>query len=102
MTKKWYQSKIVLFALTLVLVAGGNLLTGFISVNITPEQLDAIRNAYPAAAEIIERLKNGESVLSLIGVIIGVIISVVRVWFTTSIIPQSLPKPLPANTAKKN
>ena len=96
MTKKWYQSKIVLFALALVLVAGGNLLTGFLSVNITPEQLDAIRAAYPQAAEIIERLKNGESVLSMIGVIIGVIISVVRVWFTTALIPQSA-KPATVN-----
>ena len=89
-TKKWYQSKIVLFALSLVIVAGGNLAFGWISGEITPEQLQAIQTAYPAAVEVVERLKQGESILSLLGVIVGIVITVSRVWFTTSIIPQSL------------
>ncbi len=91
--KKWYQSKIVLFALALVAVAGGNLLTGFLSGNVTPDQLDAIRAAYPQAAEIIERLKNGESILSVVGILIGLLISIFRVWFTPSLIVQSAKTP---------
>lgn len=91
-TKPWYKSKVVLFALALVLVAGSNLGFGWISGQITPEQLDAIRDAYPAGVEIVERLKNGESILSVLGTIVGLIIAVSRVWFTTSLIPQSLKK----------
>lgn len=92
--KKWWQSKIVLFALALVAVAGGNLLTGFLSGNVTPEQLDSIRSAYPQAAEIIQRLKNGESIFSVIGAIIGLLITIFRVWFTPSLVAQSV-KTLP-------
>lgn len=89
-TKPWYKSKIVLFALTLVAVAGSNLLFGFLSVNVAPEQIEVIRAAYPQAAEIITRLQAGESIFSLIGVIIGLAISISRVWFTTNMLPQSL------------
>lgn len=91
-TKPWYQSKIFLFAAALVLVAGSNLGFNWISGEITPEQLDSIQDAYPAGVEIVERLKNGESILSLLGTIVGVVIAVSRVWFTNSLIPQSLKK----------
>jgi len=91
-TKPWYKSKVALFALALVGVAGSNLLFGFLSVNVTPEQLDSIKQAYPQAVEIITRLKAGESIFSVLGAIVGVIIFVSRVWFTTSLIPQSLKK----------
>lgn len=80
--KPWYSSKVILLALALVAVFGGNLLTGFISGQITPEQLDAIKLAYPQVAEIVERLKSGESILSVVGAIIGVLILVARAWFT--------------------
>lgn len=91
-TKKWYYSKVALLALTLVLVAGSNLGFKWISGAVSPEQLAVIQSAYPQAAEIIERLINGESIFSMLGTIIGVIIFVSRVWFTTSLIPQSLKK----------
>lgn len=89
-TKPWYKSKVALFALALVAVTGSNLLFGFLSVNVTPEQLDAIKQAYPQAFEIITRLKAGESIFSVLGSIVGLAIFVSRVWFTTSLIPQSL------------
>lgn len=91
-TKPWYKSKIVLFALTLVAVAGSNLLFGFLSTEVTPDKIDAIKAAYPQAAEIITRLKAGESILSLFGLIVGLVITVSRVWFTTTLLPQSLKK----------
>lgn len=90
--KPWYKSKIVLFAIALALVAGSNLGLNWISGQITPEQLAAIDAAYPAGVEIIERLKSGESILSLLGTIVGLVIAISRIWFTTAIIPQSLKK----------
>lgn len=91
--KKWYQSKIALFSLALLGVSGGNLLTGFLSTQVTPEQLDAIRTAYPQAVEIIHRLQSGESILSVAGAIIGVLIFVFRVWFTDSLVKHSIKVP---------
>jgi len=82
--KPWYKSKIILLALTVIGVFGGNYLFGFLGANITREQLDAIAQSQPAVAEIIERLKSGESILSVVGSIIGVLILVFRAWFTTA------------------
>jgi hypothetical protein len=77
-TKKWYESKIFYFALTLILVAGGNLLFGFLSVRVTPEQMSAIEAAYPQAVEVITRLQNGESIFSVLSLIVGIAITVAR------------------------
>lgn len=91
-TKKWYQSKIVLFGLVLVVVYGSNWLFGWLSGNVTPEQIKAIQDTQPDMLNIVDRLKNGESVLNVIGSIAGIIIVIVRVWFTSNLIPQSLKK----------
>lgn len=82
--KPWYKSKIILLALTIIGVFGGNYLFNFLGANITREQLDAIAQSQPAVAEIIERLKSGESILSVVGSIIGVLILAFRAWFTTT------------------
>lgn len=82
--KPFYQSKIFLLGATLVLVFGGNFLFGFLSANITPDQLESVQDAEPAVLDIIQRLKDGESILSVIGMIIGVLISIFRAWFTTN------------------
>lgn len=95
-TKKWYQSKIVLFGIALALVYGSNFLTGWLGGNVSADQLDAIVDTKPQVLDIVNRLKNGESVLSLLGAIAGVLISVLRVWFTSNLIPQSLKKELPS------
>jgi hypothetical protein len=91
-TKKWYESKIVLLALTIVLVAGTNLAFGWLTPKVTPEQLAAIQAAYPQVADIITRLQNGESIFSLLSAIVGILIGLFRVWGTTKLIPQSVTK----------
>lgn len=89
-TKKWYQSKLVLFGLVLVFVYGSNLLLSWLGGNVTPEQIRAIEDTRPEIMDIVNRLKNGENVLSVIGSLAGVIIVIVRVWFTSALLPQSL------------
>lgn len=82
--KPFWKSKIILLALTLIGVFGGNYLFHFLGANVTQEQIDAIAQSQPMVAEIIERLKNGESILSLLGSIVGVLILVARAWFTNT------------------
>jgi len=82
--KPFYQSKIFLLGITMILVFGGNYLFGFVSANVTPEQLESIDDAQPIVTDIVQRLKDGESILSVVGMIIGVLISIFRAWFTTS------------------
>lgn len=79
--KPWYRSKIVLLCLTALLVFGGNLLTGYLSGRVTPEQLQAIRDADPMVWDIIHRLQSGESWLSIIGTVVSVIGLIIRTWF---------------------
>lgn len=94
-TKKWYKSKIVLLALTILGVTGSNLLFGFLSGNVTPEQINAINDAYPQAVEIIHRVQNGETIFAVFGTVVSLVIIIARVWFTNKLIPQSL-----SNTTK--
>lgn len=89
-TKKWYKSKIVLLSLTIALVAGSNLLFGWLTPKVTPEQLAAIQAAYPQAADIVNRLQNGESIFSVLSAIVGLLIGIFRVWGTSKLIPQSI------------
>lgn len=90
-TKKWYQSKIVLFGLTLVLVYGSNLLLGFISGNgVTLEQIQAVEQTQPDFAEAVKKLQNGGNILDVIGLLGGALIVLARVWFTQKLLPQSI------------
>lgn len=82
--KTWYKSKIILLALTIVAVFGGNYLFHFLGANISQEQLDAIAQSQPAVADLIERYRSGESIYSLIGAAVGVLFVVFRAWFTTT------------------
>lgn len=83
--KKWYQSKIVLFSLSTLLIVGGNLLTGFITgQGVTPDQLAAIETAEPEVAEAVQRLQSGESILQVIAGLFPVLILILRVWFTST------------------
>ena len=90
--KKWYQSKTVMLGLGLVAIFGGDLAFGFIGQNVTPEQLDSFNTIYPAGAKIVSDLKSGKSILDVAGAIFGLLVVTVRVWFTNSLIPQSLKK----------
>lgn len=58
-TKKWYQSKLVLLGILLVLVYGSNVLLGWLSGNVSAEQIQAIENTRPEVLDIIQRLKIG-------------------------------------------
>lgn len=93
-TKKWYQSKLVAIGGVLVLVFGSNALLHWLTgpVNVSVEQIEAIEQVHPAVLDIIDRLKAGESILNVIGVSAGVLIAIVRTFFTGSLIPQSLRK----------
>lgn len=82
--KPWYKSKIILLALTVVFVFGGNYLFHFLGANITQEQLDAIAQSQPVIADLIELYKSGESIYSLIGAAVGALFLVFRAWFTTT------------------
>lgn len=88
-TKKWYQSKIVLFSLTVFLTVSADLLTGFLTGNgVTPEQIQAIELAQPDVAAAVERLQNGENILQVIASLFPALIMVLRVWFTSGAISK--------------
>lgn len=93
-TKKWYQSKLVALGGVLILVFGSNALFGWLTgpVEVTAEQIQAVEQVQPVVTDAFQRLLRGESILNLIGQLAGAVIIVVRVFFTSSLIPQSLPK----------
>ena len=82
--KPFYQSKGFLFGLTVLLVFGGNWLIGFLTPQVTPEQLAAIQNAEPIVQDAIQRLQNGENWMNIIGSLSGAIFMVIRAWFITT------------------
>jgi Zn-dependent protease len=84
--KPWYTSKTVLFAAVVVLIFGGNIAFGWISgQGVTPEQINAVSDAQPAVKEIIERVQNGESILNMLGIIVGIVIGLLRAWTNTGL-----------------
>jgi len=77
--KPWWQSKIFVTAVAVVLIFGTNLLTKWLTgQGVSAEQLDAIRLAYPDIAAAIERIQNGESWLTNIGLIAAALIAIFR------------------------
>jgi hypothetical protein len=91
--KKWYQSKIVLFSASTLLLVGGDLLTGFLTASeVTPEQLAAIEQAGPQVVEAVHDIKAGENVFQTIASIFPAIILILRVWFTATPIAPIVPK----------
>lgn len=80
-SKPWYLSKGIIFALATVLVFGGNWLAGWLSPNVTADQMEALRSAEPQVQEVVEKLKNGESILNLLGTIAGIAFGIIRAWF---------------------
>ena len=90
-TKKWWQSKIVALGASLIAVFGGNLVLGFAGAQgITPEQVQAMDGATPQVFELIDRVRNGENILNLIGLIGGIAVTSARIWFTEKPLPQSV------------
>lgn len=95
-TKKWYQSKIVGIAGVLILVFGSNFFLHFLtqSVGVTPDQIQGVENTVPQVNDVIDRIRGGESILSLAGSIVGILIAYFRIWGTNTFITQSV-KTLP-------
>lgn len=91
--KKWYQSKIVLFSASTLLLVGGDLLTGFLTANqVTPEQLAAIEQAGPQVVKAFQGVKAGENVFQTIAGLFPAIVLILRVWFTATPIAPIVPK----------
>lgn len=89
-TKKWYQSKTILIAVTTFLVAGSDLLFKWLSgEGVTQTQIGAIQGAYPDIAEGIRGLQSGESIYQFISMLVSVGVTVFRVWFTESKIAKA-------------
>lgn len=90
--KPWYKSKIVAVSGIAVLVFGSNFLFGWLTgaVGVSPETIDAVQQTAPQVNEVIERLKNGESIISLAGAIINLAVMYWRIFATTGIVAQSV------------
>ena len=85
--KPFWKSKIILLGGAMLLIFGGNLLAGgLFRSGVTPEQIQALEDAYPQGAQVVEGLKNGESILNYTGAIFSALIIVARAWFTNTAI----------------
>ncbi len=81
--KPWYKSKIILLALSSLMLFGSNWLTGWLtSQGVSQEQLDALSQAQPQVTDVVQRVQGGESILSVLGAIISIAILIFRTWFT--------------------
>jgi len=78
-SKKWYQSKIILFSIASILIFGSNLVLGFVTGNgVSQEQIDALAQAQPAVSESIQKLQSGSNILEVLGVALPPIIIIFR------------------------
>lgn len=85
--KPWYKSKIVLFALTSILVFGSNLMTGWLTTQgVTTEQFEVIQQAEGPVQDAVETIQEGGNALSVLGSLFGLFVLVFRVWFTNKIL----------------
>lgn len=83
-TKKWYQSKIVLLSTLLVFIGGSDIFTGWISGQITTDQIQVVTQAYPDLKNGLVKSVESKNVFQAISVLSGFAISVWRIWFTNT------------------
>jgi hypothetical protein len=83
-TKKWYQSKIVLLSMLLVFVGGSDIFTGWISGQITTDQIDAVAQAYPALKDGLFKSVESKNVFQAIQVLSAFVFAIWRIWFTNT------------------
>jgi hypothetical protein len=84
-SKKWWQSKIVLLALTLALVFSGNFVNVFLMQNgITDDQINAVAVNAPEIAAKLEGVNSLNELITALGAIIAPIIAIARIWFTSA------------------
>jgi len=87
-SKPFFRSKIVLIALA----ALAAFLSIFLSSSgITDTQMEILRTVYPDIAKLLQEYKTNANLFGLIGGLSYVVIAVMRIWFTTTIVPQSIP-----------
>lgn len=87
--KEWYKSKIVLAALAMVFIFLGMFLS---RSGVTDTQLQVLQQVYPDIADAVKAYKVDNNLFAFIGALTGGLVAVFRVWFTTSVLPQSLPE----------
>lgn len=84
-SKPWWKSKLVLLGLSIVALFGSGALTNFLDLQgVTPEMLEALRQSQPQIFDAIQNLKNGQSWVTVIGSLFGALVTIIRVWFTTT------------------
>jgi hypothetical protein len=85
--KPWYQSKIVLLAITAFFTIGTNLATGWLTgQGVTQDQINAVAATQPAVAEAIDDYQAGQGVLNSVSVVVFASIALIRKWFTSSLL----------------
>lgn len=85
--KPWYKSKIILMALSGILVFGTNLLNGWLTgQGVTQEQLDALSTTAPTIVDTVERISDGENIINFVGIIYSAAMLIFRKWFTSKLI----------------
>lgn len=87
--KPWFQSKIVRFSLAGVTVFLGSFV---VSIGVTPEEMASVQNAYPKIAQAIQDFQRTKDYIGLFGALLSATIGIIRVWYTTALMPQSIPK----------
>ena len=80
--KPWFQSKIVIICAIAVVTIVGNYLTGFITTNATPEQIQAVADIDPAVADTVNAVQSGQNWISAAGTLLFTVIGFIRVWFS--------------------
>lgn len=85
--KSFLRSKIVLLAVTGAFVFGGIWLR---DAGVTTEQVVAVQNAAPQIQDAVEQYQTDRNLFALVGALGYIAIAIVRVWFTTSLTPQSI------------
>lgn len=85
--KPWYQSKIILLALSGILVFGTNLLNSWLTgQGVTQEQLDSLTQTAPTIVDTVQRISDGENIINFVGILYSVIMLIFRKWFTSTMI----------------
>lgn len=87
--KEWYKSKIVLAALAMIFVGLGFFLS---KSGVTDTQLQVLQQVYPDISNAVAQYKTDNNLMALFTSLFGGLVFVFRVWFTKSILPQSLPE----------
>ena len=83
-TKPWWQSKIVLVSVAAILLFGGGLLYQFLgNQGVTQTQLDVLTQQYPDIKEGVQNLQNSDTLWKGLGLLVGALAAIFRVWFTT-------------------